>query len=826
MKHYFKHMALKYNLNTTKDLKHYSKQKEKLIKQQERLEFLTECRKYGLIPTHTEHHTTKISDTFTSNTIKYKLKKLEQDFHNKLLQLEIKQTHITIKNIKQQLIQQEQSLKRTIESGDYDEFIKRQLHQKNKLAEQIKTTHKNKTNALKIKTLDKFNITFNDNWVINETDIELPIESQWILSLGKKFTLPTTNKNVSYIQLIADMEQYIQTLEDDKDKDNIRTNLTKNILNYKRNRKTSALEKFILQTYKTTEKIIKDNKDRILITTADKGNKTVILYKTEYIQKMTKLLEDKDTYRKIRSDPTTTIQNTNNNIVNKLFKQGHIDYKQKLQLYNTSSIAPRLYGLPKVHKENIPMRPIVSSTNVPCYKMAKHIGDILKNIISTELNIKNSFQLKSKLEKIRIENNDILVSFDVISLFTNISTHLAIDIIMTQWEHLKKHTNIPRNKFLEMLKFCLKDNNYFSFDHNIYIQSFGMPMGNPLSPTIADIVLDHIIQKTITNLEERGIHIRFLTKYVDDIFAIIDKQSLDPILKELNNQNKKLKFTVETEENNSIPFLELKIHKLNNKLIFDWYSKPTASGRIINYNSSQPQKTKINTAYNLICKVIDISDEQFINKNTKILQQILQQNDYPFATINSLINKKLNSKNNNKNNTTTSNIDKKYISIPFVNHLTDNNSLRKILPESNIIIAHKSNTTLMHLFKSAKDKVDKTKICNVVYEIPCKGTENQKCSKIYIGTTKRSLDVRLKEHENDIKKEKSTTGIAQHMLNHGHSPDFVKTRVLDIENKHNKRLTLESLRIRQNEHITMNNKEDVDNISTTYDLVLKASRKC
>lgn len=824
MKNYFEHMAYKYNMNTTKDLKHYSKHKEKLTKQLERLDFLINCRKYGLIPTHTEHHTSKISGTFTSNIVKQKLRKIEKNFHSKILQLEIKQTHITIKNLKTQLTQQQQSLKRTIEPEDYEEFIKRQCHQKSKLAEQIKTKHKNKTNALKIKALDNFNLTYNEIWLINKTDINFPIESQWLLSLGKKFTLPTSNRNVSFIQLIADMEQYIQTLEADKEKDNIRTKLTTKILNYKRNRNTNALEQFILQTYNTTEKIIRENKDNILITSADKGNKTVILYKTEYREKMTKLLEDKNTYKVTRIDPTKKLQNINNNIVNELFKLGHIEYGKKIQLYSTSSMAPRLYGLPKIHKEGTPMRPISSSTNVPCYNMAKHIGEILKHLTSSDLNIKNSFELKNKLDNFNIENNDTLVSFDVISLFTNIPTYLAIKIIMTQWEQVKKYTNLPKNIFLKILQFCLKDNNYFAYDNNIYIQTFGMPMGNPLSPTIADIVLDHIIQQAIKSLADRGIHIKFLTKYVDDIFAIVNKQDIHTILNELNNQHDKLQFTVEIEKNNTIPFLELKIHKLDNKLKFDWYTKPTSSGRIINYNSYQPKKMKINTAYNLISKVIDISDKEFRDNNTTRLKQILQQNDYPPNITKTLINKKLNSKNNTTNNTNTtrdnSNIDKKFVSIPYINNLTDNNSLRKMFPESNIIFAHKSNTTLKQIFKSAKDKIHKEEICNVVYEIPCKGTTNQQCGQIYIGTTKRSLSTRLTEHETDIKKGKSNTGIAKHMLDHKHTPDFGKTRILDIENKQNRRLTLESLRIRQKANITMNNKEDIDKISTYYNSIL------
>lgn len=125
--------------------------------------------------------------------------------------------------------------------------------------------------------------------------------------------------------------------------------------------------------------------------------------------------------------------------------------------------------------------------------------------------------------------------------------------------------------------------------------------------------------------------------------------------------------------------MELKIHKLDNKLRFNWYTKPTASGRIINYNSCHPKKTKINTAYNLISKAIDISDKEFIDNNTTRLKQILNQNDYPPNIIKTLINKKLNSKNNttNNNNTTrdNTNIDKKFMSIPYINKLTDNKGL-------------------------------------------------------------------------------------------------------------------------------------------------------
>ena len=50
-------------------------------------------------------------------------------------------------------------------------------------------------------------------------------------------------------------------------------------------------------------KFIKKHKN-IIITTSDKGNKTVMMYKTDYNNKMNNLLEDKNTYKISRIDPT------------------------------------------------------------------------------------------------------------------------------------------------------------------------------------------------------------------------------------------------------------------------------------------------------------------------------------------------------------------------------------------------------------------------------------------------------------------------------------------------------------------------------------------
>ena len=106
---------------------------------------------------------------------------------------------------------------------------------------------------------------------------------------------------------------------------------------------------------------------------------------------------------------------------------------------------------------------------------------------------------------------------------------------MTEWETIKQHTKINRSKFLTILDFCLKNNNFFKFNENLYQQTFGMPMGNPLSPTIPDIILDELLDYTIDILRSKNIHVKFIVKYVDDIFAIINQKDAKIILQTPNN---------------------------------------------------------------------------------------------------------------------------------------------------------------------------------------------------------------------------------------------------------------------------------------------------
>ncbi|XP_073824918.1 uncharacterized protein [Musca autumnalis] len=582
----------------------------------------------------------------------------------------------------------------------------------------------------------------------------------------------------------------------------------------------NEMEKYIMGVYEQTSKYLHNYKEKIIITTADKGNKTVILYKDENKSKMSSLLEDKTTYKTCRIDPTEKLQRTNNNLVTELYKNNYITKMEKFKLICHTAEAPQLYGLPKIHKDNVPLRPISSSTQVPCYNISHYIGKILKNIISKDYNIKNSVELKEKLNAISFDKDDILVSFDIVSLFTNIPIHLAIKNILDKWEILQKHTTIPKRRFLVLLQFCLIDNNYFKYDETTYTQTYGMPMGNPLSPTIADIVLDTLLDEVLNELKQNNMEIKLISKYVDDIFAIIDRKYKETTLKLLNLYHTKIQFTVELEKDKKLPYLDMTVIKDNNKIKSNWYSKPTSSGRILNYHSTQPKSMNINTANNLINKIFFLSNKEYQNQNKNKITEILLKNNYPKHTINKLINKQLENLRNDQQKIKDEEI-KHFYSVPFIPKLTNRNALRTITTtnESKTTIAYKSNYTLQKLF-TKRNRTDKLKQCNVVYEITCYGKEGEPCNKVYVGTTKRMLSTRINEHEADVRKGKESTALSQHMKECGHNANFSNVKILDREQRENKRYTLESLRIQERIHKSINTKEDKDNTKLQYSVAI------
>ena len=138
---------------------------------------------------------------------------------------------------------------------------------------------------------------------------------------------------------------------------------------------------------------LRKDKD-IIILPADKGRATVVLDRTEYEEKIGKLLSDQKTYELLKKDPTTTVKNKLINQLKTWKKEGTITPELYKQVYPTSEQAPKFYGLPKIHKTDMPLRPIVSGNGSVTENTAKHLSKILNEVKGKNPHsIKNSVKI-------------------------------------------------------------------------------------------------------------------------------------------------------------------------------------------------------------------------------------------------------------------------------------------------------------------------------------------------------------------------------------------------------------------------------------------------
>ena len=208
---------------------------------------------------------------------------------------------------------------------------------------------------------------------------------------------------------------------------------------------------------------------------------------------------------------------------------------------------------------------MVSSINSPTIYLAKFLNNILTKVLPKPLSsIKNSQNLIDILSNVAFPENHIMLSLDVTSLFTNVPTELVLKGIDKRWPLIKKGTKLPIDELKKGINF-LMDSTYFKFDNKYYKQIFGTPMGSPISPIIADIVMQDLEEEIIKKLD---FTVPLFYRYVDDTILFIPKDKINNIVDKFNKYHERLKFTFEIENNNSIPFLNILIIRNNDNAIF------------------------------------------------------------------------------------------------------------------------------------------------------------------------------------------------------------------------------------------------------------------
>ena len=159
-------------------------------------------------------------------------------------------------------------------------------------------------------------------------------------------------------------------------------------------------------------------------------------------------------------DPTTSLENRMNSVLLRLRREGRLSDKTYYHLRSSAAGVPRLYGLPKVHKPDVPLRPIVSFVSSPTYALSKFLASLLSPIVGlSDSHVRNSQQFAQFITTQNVSDSEVLVSFNVVSLFTRVPTSWAIQVTRDRLMNdpsLLSRTSLTINDICSLLQLCLR----------------------------------------------------------------------------------------------------------------------------------------------------------------------------------------------------------------------------------------------------------------------------------------------------------------------------------------------------------------------------------
>ena len=538
-------------------------------------------------------------------------------------------------------------------------------------------------------------------------------------------------------------------------------------------------------------------KDRnIRIFHADKGGKVVVMNMIDYENKASDLLSDTNTYQEVTSNPLEKV-NKNFRSTLRVITKNCEDPRFFTKLLPVNASLPYFYGLPKLHKPGIPLRPIISGIGSVTHPLAKYLAGLLSPFLGkfSHSHLLNSLDFKNRLQEFATNNslyNLTMVSFDVTSLFTNVPLQDVLDFLVQKNREGLFQTDVPIDVFVKLIELCV-NNNYFAFSNKFYKQTFGVAMGSPLSPVLANIYMEYFESVLLASA---GMVPPLWLRYVDDVFCLWDgRDDFQFFLDSINSLAPSINFTIEWEEHNSLPFLDVTVHRNLSHFQFSIYRKPTHSGMFLHYFSYQPEHIKRGVLLSQLLRAYRLCDPQFLATELKYLNVTFSRLGYPDHLIQSA--------HAAARSRFYACVDGEgelaerapVLVLPFV---ADDVFLRNFLKSYNVKLVNRQFNSLRSNLVQTNNTLSQSSNKPGTYVIPCSD-----CDCAYIGETGRSLNIRISEHKRYIRTGSLNSAIFIHVQNHNHSFNFDDAKIVyKSSNKHN-RLIIESALIKQYKNVNV-----------------------
>ena len=343
------------------------------------------------------------------------------------------------------------------------------------------------------------------------------------------------------------------------------------------------------------------------------------------------------------------------------------------------------------------------------------------------------------IKDLRVEEDEILVSYHVTALYPSVPQEEAIEIFYQQMKNdpnLSEKTTMSAENVIELFKICVKTT-YFVFNKKLYQQVDGLAIGASSSGPAAELFMERLEIRAITTFIDPP---KLWKRYVDDTFAKLKKAMVEAFLEHLNRQHPRIKFTTEVQKEGKISFLATLVHVLpDNSTKITIYRKATHTDQYLDFQSNHHLKQKIG-----IISTFEHSIEKLVTKEEdkkneiKHVKKALKRCGHPKWSLNR--KKKFGPKEERTER-------RGKVVLPYVKGISE--TLARVYKRYDIETIHKPSTTLKNLLCcKMKDKVEILDKTGAVYHTECikKKCREERPKDDYVGETERVTRERLYEH--------------------------------------------------------------------------------
>ena len=341
-----------------------------------------------------------------------------------------------------------------------------------------------------------------------------------------------------------------------------------------------------------------------------------------------------------QTNPLESLVERNNVFLLGLWVNRHISQRQYERLKVNKEVAElaHLYFLPKTHKPNTPLRPIMSGLKSPTIAISTWLDGLLRPLfdrLACATFILNGVELIRQVEDWSTQyltSTTTFITMDVTDLYTMIPQEGGVKAIKRLMElcGLKQIDGVKKEIILALTRFVMT-NNYFYLDGSYYKQIRGGAMGSPLTLTLANTYM-YFVEQPISKWAKRTNSLYF--RYIDDLFIMtnVHVNVLHGLIQFWNRLDKNIKFS--SSIGLSAEYLDVRLENRGGILMSEVFHKPSHEPYFLPFTSVHANHIKKSIPFTALVRAIRYSSSytSFKQEEAHITMALLL-NGYPINFI-------------------------------------------------------------------------------------------------------------------------------------------------------------------------------------------------